>query len=173
MRAALVAFGSAGLSESRVPLVLLEGIAARQLNVFCDASDCEETYAGFPGGCVKQKRVLSVGKPDSLAERSYALRAVGFSVFSTDSPEQAMTVCLQSEFDLALVGHQLSNRDKQRLVRHFREKCGIPILLVTDGPFLTTLRADAYVSVQSSISALVKAAQEIACKKPVPPAAAD
>jgi DNA-binding response OmpR family regulator len=122
---------------------------------------------------VKQKRVLSVGRPESLAERSQALRAAGFSVFSTDSPEQAMMVCLQSEFDLALVGHKLSSRDKQRLVRHFREKCRIPILLVTDGPFLTTLRADAYVSVQSSIAALVKAAEEVADRKPGAPAAND
>lgn len=122
---------------------------------------------------MKQKRVLSVGRPESLAERSQALRAAGFSVFSTDSPEQAMMVCLQSEFDLALVGHKLSSRDKQRLVRHFREKCRIPILLVTDGPFLTTLRADAYVSVQSSIAALVKAAEEVADRKPGAPAAND
>lgn len=124
-------------------------------------------------GTVKQKRVLSVGRPESLAERSQALRAAGFSVFSTDSPEQAMMVCLESEFDLALVGHKLSSRDKQRLVRHFREKCRIPVLLVTDGPFLTTLRADAYVPVQSSISALVKAAEEVSERKPGAPAASD
>jgi len=122
---------------------------------------------------VKHKRVLSVGRPESLAERSHALRAAGFSVFSTDSAEQAMMVCLQSEFDLALVGHKLSSQDKQRLVRHFREKCRLPVLLVTDGPFLTTLRADAYVPVQSSISDLVKAAQEAAERKPEAPAGKD
>lgn len=84
-----------------------------------------------------------------------------------------MMVCLQSEFDLALVGHKLSSQDKQRLVRHFREKCRLPVLLVTDGPFLTTLRADAYVPVQSSISDLVKAAQEAAERKPEAPAGKD
>lgn len=111
--------------------------------------------------CVKTMRVLSVGKMDSLAGRSRALMEAGFTVFSTDDPEQAIAVCQPSEFDLAIVGHLLSGREKQRLVRHFREKCAVPVLLVVQGPFLTTLRADAYITSDTPIHELVHTAQQL------------
>lgn len=105
--------------------------------------------------------MLSVGKMDALFRRSRALMEAGFSVFSTDDPDQAVAVCQPATFDLAIVGHMLANRDKQRLVRHFREKCIVPVLLVVQGPFLTTLRADAYVSADKPINELVQTAQRL------------
>jgi DNA-binding NtrC family response regulator len=113
---------------------------------------------------VKKLRALSVGKMEALAARSQALIAAGFSVFSTNDAAQAMAVCRKSDFDVAIVGHLLAASDKQKLVRYFRERCGIPVLLVTGGPFLTTMRADAYVPVNRPISELVQAAQEIAAR---------
>jgi DNA-binding response OmpR family regulator len=113
---------------------------------------------------VKSIHVLSVGKMESLEGRSQALIAAGFTVFSTEDPEQAMKVCDRAEFDIAIVGHLLSGSEKQRLVRYFREKCGIPVLLVTEGPFLTTLRADAYVPMHRPVSELVATARQVALK---------
>jgi DNA-binding NtrC family response regulator len=120
---------------------------------------------------VKTIRVLSVGRMEALAARSQALMAEGFSVFSTDNPEQAIRVCNKSVFDLAIVGHLLAASEKQRLVRYFRERCEIPVLLVTEGPFLTTVRADAYIPVQWPTEQFVKAVRDIALKSAEPKAA--
>ena len=110
---------------------------------------------------MKTIRVLSVGKMELLSGRSRALMEAGFSVFSTDDPDQAIAVCQPEEFDLAVVGHLLTNGDKQRLVRHFREKCRVPVLLVVQGPFLTTLRADAYLPADTPIGELVRKARQL------------
>lgn len=117
---------------------------------------------------MKPIRVLSVGKMESLHGRSQALIAAGFTVFSTEDPEQAMRVCNRSDFDLAIVGHLLANSEKARLVRYFRERCRIPVLLVTEGPFLTSVRADAYVPIQRPVIELVQAAQQIAASASEP-----
>ena len=123
---------------------------------------------------MKTIRVLSVGRMEALEARSQALMAEGFSVFSTDNSEQAIRVCDKSMFDLAIVGHLghlLAANEKQRLVRYFRERCEIPVLLVTEGPFLTTVRADAYIPAQWPPEQFVKAVREIALKSAEPKAA--
>ena len=93
---------------------------------------------------MKTIRVLSVGRMEALEARSQALMAEG---------------------------HLLAANEKQRLVRYFRERCEIPVLLVTEGPFLTTVRADAYIPAQWPPEQFVKAVREIALKSAEPKAA--
>ena len=75
------------------------------------------------------KRILSVSYDASLlATRQMMLELRGYTVISALGFTEALEKCKASDYDLFILGHSILKRDKQELIRAFRESCSAPIL---------------------------------------------
>ncbi len=100
-------------------------------------------------------RILLFGKDSAtLQRRGELLRRAGYMPFLTESLEQARKICRELRFLAAVVGHAVDVRERTQSIRYLREECGVPVVLVTQGKELTSLRADAYVPLQEEESKL-------------------
>lgn len=61
--------------------------------------------------------VLSVGLSDLVSTRNASLRRAGFEVVAVTSLEEAREACESWLFDVIVVGHTLSAREKALLIR--------------------------------------------------------
>jgi len=52
----------------------------------------------------------------------------GYTVISALGFTEALEKCKASDYDLFILGHSILKRDKQELIRAFRESCSAPIL---------------------------------------------
>jgi hypothetical protein len=94
-------------------------------------------------------RILLFGKDSAMLQRrGDLLRKAGYTPFLTESLEHARKICRELRFLAAVIGHAVDVRERTRSIRYLREECGIPVVLVTQGKELTSLRADAYVPLQ-------------------------
>jgi DNA-binding NtrC family response regulator len=75
------------------------------------------------------KRILSVSYDQSLlATRQLMLELKGYDVTSALGFTDALEQCKNSGYDLFILGHSIPVRDKQALIRTFKESCPAPIL---------------------------------------------
>jgi DNA-binding response OmpR family regulator len=77
------------------------------------------------------KRILSISYDAALLwTRQLMLQQLGFSVVSAEGFVAAMEACESRarEFDLAILGHSIPTKDKERIISHFRLHCDAPIL---------------------------------------------
>jgi DNA-binding response OmpR family regulator len=58
------------------------------------------------------------------------LQQLGYDVMSAEGFVAAMEACEapNNDFDLAILGHSIPARDKERIISHFRQHCDAPIL---------------------------------------------
>lgn len=79
--------------------------------------------------------ILSIGSnPELLSTRQMLLQSAGYIVESTCSTDQAIRRVRDSDFDLVMVCHSLSESEKERLTRAVREMSSIPIIFVGLAP---------------------------------------
>jgi DNA-binding response OmpR family regulator len=77
------------------------------------------------------KRILSISyDPSLLWTRELMLQQLGYSVVSVEGFVAALEACEapNRNFDLAILGHSIPTRDKERIISHFRQHCDAPIL---------------------------------------------
>jgi DNA-binding response OmpR family regulator len=77
------------------------------------------------------KRILSISYDRSLLmTRQLMLQQMGFEVVSGEGFVAALEACEASdaEFDLAILGHSIPAKDKERIISHFRQHCDAPVL---------------------------------------------
>jgi len=80
-------------------------------------------------GLTMSKRILSVSYDFGLlATRQMLLQMGGYTVTSALGFTEALENCQSPEFDLFILGHSIPKKDKQELIRTFRETCAAPIL---------------------------------------------
>jgi DNA-binding response OmpR family regulator len=75
------------------------------------------------------KKILSISYQEPLLQtRHMLLEQQGYHVISALGFTEAMTHCRIGGFDLFVLGHSIPTRDKDELIRTFRENCNAPIL---------------------------------------------
>lgn len=77
------------------------------------------------------KRILSISyDPSLLWTRQLMLRQLGYDVVSAEGFVAALEACEAPNvnFDLAILGHSIPAKDKERIISHFRQHCNSPIL---------------------------------------------
>ncbi len=75
------------------------------------------------------KRILSVSYDVSLlATRRMLLELAGYTVISALGFTDALECCAGPGFDLFILGHSIPTKDKQELIRAFRNNCPAPIV---------------------------------------------
>ena len=58
------------------------------------------------------------------------LQQLGYRVDSAEGFVAAIEACEASDvnFDIAILGHSIPTKDKERIISHFRQHCNAPIL---------------------------------------------
>jgi DNA-binding response OmpR family regulator len=77
------------------------------------------------------KRILSVSyEPALLSTRRLLLEQLGYEVISAEGFTEAWEACEanNAQFDLVILGHTVSPKDKQRIIAHIKRFCDAPIL---------------------------------------------
>jgi len=77
------------------------------------------------------KRILSISYDASLLwTRQLMLQQMGYQVVSAEGFVAALEACEAPmvNFDLAILGHSIPAKDKERIISHFRQHCKAPIL---------------------------------------------
>jgi len=75
------------------------------------------------------KNILSVSYDASLlATRQMLLEMAGYTVISALGFAPAREHCNGSAYDLFILGHSIPTKDKEELIRVFREHCSAPVL---------------------------------------------
>lgn len=77
------------------------------------------------------KRILSISYDSSLLwTRQLMLQQMGYEVRSAEGFVAALEACKgpNLDFDLAILGHSIPARDKERIISHFRRRSKSPIL---------------------------------------------
>ena len=74
-------------------------------------------------------RILSVSYDGGLLEtREAILRAAGYNVTSAEGFQAAIEECHSGNFDLVIIGHSIPRRDKDAIIKAFREHCKAPVI---------------------------------------------
>lgn len=75
------------------------------------------------------KRILSVSYDESLlATRQMVLEQHGYKVTSALGFKQGIAHCRTAGFDLFILGHSIPIREKEQLIKTFRNNCPAPVL---------------------------------------------
>jgi len=77
------------------------------------------------------KRILSVSyEPSLLSTRRLLLEQMGYEVISAEGFTEAWEACesKNAQFDLVILGHTVSPKDKQRIIAHIKRVCDAPVL---------------------------------------------
>jgi DNA-binding response OmpR family regulator len=77
------------------------------------------------------KRILSISyEPALLSTRRLLLEQMGYEVISAEGFTEACEACgvNDARFDLVILGHSISPKDKERIIAHIRRFCSAPIL---------------------------------------------
>jgi DNA-binding response OmpR family regulator len=77
------------------------------------------------------KRILSISYDASLLwTRQLMLQQMGYKVISAEGFVAALEACEMPnvKFDLAILGHSIPAKDRERIISHFRQHCNSPIL---------------------------------------------
>ena len=114
---------------------------------------------------VSAAKVLSVGLGDLVSARNGALRMAGFDVVAAVSLEDVFHQCGSCHFDVAIVGHGFSLQERAEFVRCIRGVFRLPVILIAEGQFLVSLRADLHVDVGAPTEELVCAIQQLIANK--------
>jgi DNA-binding NarL/FixJ family response regulator len=110
---------------------------------------------------VTSAKVLSVGLGGLVSARNAALRAAGFDVVAALSFEEAFQHCCPVRFDVAIVGHAFSTVEKAQLVRCIQGIFQMPVILVTEDPYLCSMHAASYIRVDAPSEDLVCAVNQL------------
>jgi hypothetical protein len=110
-------------------------------------------------------KVLSVGLGDLVTSRNAALRSAGFDVVSATCLEEVVQQCGPIRFDVAIVGHAFSILEKAQFVRCIQGVFRLPVILITEGQFLASIRADSHIRVDAPTEDLVWAVSRLAGEK--------
>ena len=108
------------------------------------------------------KRILSISYDRSLLwTRELMLRQMGFEVVSAEGFVAALEACEAPnvDFDLAILGHSIPAKDKERIISHFKQHCDAPILALLrphEGAIQTATR-----SIEAEPEKLIAAVREI------------
>jgi len=102
-------------------------------------------------------KVLSIGLGDLVTARNATLRASGFDVMAVTTMEEAARACWLTDYDVAIVGYAFTNEEKSLLVRCVQAIFQVPVILITDGESLGSLRADSYIHVDAPPEELIHA----------------
>jgi len=100
-------------------------------------------------------KVLSVGLGDLVSARNAALRSAGFEVVAALSFDEVVQECVPVRFDVAIVGHSFSIVEKSQFVRCIQRVFGLPVILITKGDFLASIRADLHIGVDAPSEELI------------------
>ena len=77
----------------------------------------------------KAKRVLSLSYDVALRlTRDLLLEREGYKVTSAESFQEASARCMDSRYDLCILGHSIPACDKNELMNLFRANCSAPVL---------------------------------------------
>ena len=75
------------------------------------------------------KRILSISyDPSLLWTRRLLLEQMGFEVISAEGFTEAWEACAGKNFDLVILGHSVSPKDKEKLIGHIQTLADTPIL---------------------------------------------
>ena len=86
-------------------------------------------YSAFPFISQNMPRILNVSYDESLlTTREALLKQAGYEVVSAQGFVESLERCKQRDFDLFILGHSIPQKDKQELVKTFRDNCSAPIL---------------------------------------------
>jgi hypothetical protein len=91
-------------------------------------------------------RILGIGLGDLAPTRNAELQAAGYELLPTSTMEEVARACWFETFDVAIVGHALSNVEKNIIVRCVREVFRLPVVLILQKWELrSSLAAESYV----------------------------
>ncbi len=110
-------------------------------------------------------RILSVGLGDLVSARNAALRIAGFDVVAALSMEEVFHQCGPGHFDLAIVGHGFSAKERAEFVRCIHGVFHLPVIQIAEGQFLASPHADSHVDVEASAEELVCTIQRVIADK--------
>src|SRR5436305_7026192 len=108
------------------------------------------------------KRILSISyDPSLLWTRQLMLQQLGYDIVSVEGFVAAIEACDASNFnfDLAILGHTIPARDKERIISHFRQHCDSPVLALLR-PYEGALQ-NADRSINAEPETLIAAVREI------------
>lgn len=77
------------------------------------------------------KRILSISyEPALLSTRRLLLEQLGYEVISAEGFIEACEACELNDthFDLVILGHSISPKDKAKIITHIKRSCDAPIL---------------------------------------------
>jgi hypothetical protein len=115
---------------------------------------------------VSSAKVLSVGLGDLVSSRNASLRTVGFEVVAATSFVEVVQQCSAIRFDVSIVGHAFSLLEHTEFVRCLQGIFHLPVILITEGPALNSLRADLHVQVDAPLQDLIWAIGQLSGEKP-------
>jgi DNA-binding response OmpR family regulator len=78
-----------------------------------------------------KKRILSISyEPSLLSTRRLLLEQMGYEVISAEGFTEACEArgVNDARFDLVILGHSVSPKDKEKMIAHIKRFCGAPIL---------------------------------------------
>jgi len=108
------------------------------------------------------KRILSISYDQSLLwTRQLMLQQLGYNVVSAEGFVAAVEACETPNvnFDLAILGHSVPAKDKERIISHFRQHSNSPVpalLRPHEGPMQNADR-----SIDPEPEKLIEAVREI------------
>jgi hypothetical protein len=106
-------------------------------------------------------KVLSVGLGDLVSSRNAALRSAGFDVIAAISIEEVFQQCGPIRFDVAVVGHAFSIRERAEFVRCIQGVFRLPVILIAEDEVFTSIQADSHIRVDATAEELVRAINRI------------
>lgn len=116
---------------------------------------------------ISSAKVLSIGLGDLVSARNAALRTAGFEVVAATSLIEVVQQCGSNRFDVAIVGHAFSLLEKTEFVRCLQGTFRLPVILINEGQFIVSLRADLHIRVDAPFEDLAWAiSQLVSDKKP-------
>jgi DNA-binding response OmpR family regulator len=112
---------------------------------------------------VKRCKIFSFGYDLELLEKRDAdLRAAGFEVESCSSLERGLKVARSSHYDLAIVGHAVGERDRNRLAAALKSgERWVPVIFLYRSGIRNAGLADAVLSISTGSKGLVSAATDL------------
>jgi hypothetical protein len=122
-----------------------------------DADDRIRVFGGNVTVTVSRGKVLAIGLGDLVTSRNAALRKAGFDVVAATCLEEVAQQCSSVRFDAAVVGSIFSIQEKAIFVRCIQGVFRLPVVLITDGPYVASITADRHVRVDAPADELVTA----------------
>jgi DNA-binding response OmpR family regulator len=110
--------------------------------------------------------ILSVSYDWSLlVTRDLVLRKAGYTVTSALGFDDAMRLCREIKYDLAIIGHSMPLEDQQALLEEVRKSSGAPVLYLFRSSDGVLEGADYTLDAMEGPDALVRAVNEVLVRR--------